>query len=157
MNKQVFLSLTIAALMLTTPSIAQSKSLQTQMTLDGNLDVDINKARVDGNILMVVLTYINASSKDVGIKYALKDVYYIDKKDSLKYHVLRDSKKEWLAAPVARGSIARETGIAASPILIKAEGRATVWFRFPAPSPGTNKIDLIVPGILPFDNLVITR
>ncbi len=157
MNKRNFLSLIIAILALTNVAASHAKPLQTQMTLDGNLDVDVNRAKVDGTNLMIVLTYINATNKDIGIKYPLKDVYYIDKKDSLKYHVLRDSKKEWLAAPVARGSIARETGIAASPILVKAEGRATVWFRFPAPSPGTKKIDLIVPGILPFDNLALSK
>ena len=131
MNKLTYLSLIIAALTLTNVSHGNSKSLQTQMTLDGNLDVDVNRAKVDGNSLMIVLTYINATNKDIGIKYALKDVYYIDKKNSLKVHVLRDNKKDWLAAPVARGSIAVETGIAASPIMIKAEGRANRMVQVP--------------------------
>ncbi len=135
----------------------QAKPVQTQMTMDGVLEVDISKARVSGNILLVVLRYINGGNKDAEIKYPLKDVYFIDKADSLKYHVLRDDKKDWLAAPVARNSIAYEAGSSAQPIKVKARGQAMVWFKFPAPPPTRKNIDLTIPGILPFDNLTIER
>jgi hypothetical protein len=64
----------------------------------------------DQRILTVQLAYRNTSNVDVGIKYRVSGVYYIDERERRKYPVLKGSSGEWVAAPTASGNIATQNG-----------------------------------------------
>jgi hypothetical protein len=40
---------------------------------------------------------------------------------------------------------------------VPAGGKIIVWFKFPAPPASTTKINLVVPGVLPFEDLPIAQ
>ena len=80
--------------------------------------------------------------------YGLQYVYYIDEKEKKKYHVLRDSQNVFLGSPNLLNDINTR---------LTAGGRVIVWFKFPAPPVNTTKISLIVPEVLPFEDLPISQ
>jgi hypothetical protein len=146
-----FLLLTLAC------TAAYGEPLQTQMAMTGDVEVDVVKAKVQDGILTLVLAYRNNGTEAAKIQYLLEEVYYIDETEKKKYQVLRDSKDQWIAAPVARGKIGFEAGWGAQPLEVPPGGKKLVWFKFPAPAEGVSKINLVVPDVLPFENLAISR
>ncbi len=131
--------------------------LQTQMSMEGDLEVDLIRVAIDDSVLTTVFAYRNNGSEEAGIKYSVSDVYYLDKSEGKKYHVLADSQGDWIAAPVARGSIAIETGMSARPVPIPAGGKKLVWFKFPAPPTSSTEINIVLPDALPFEKIALEQ
>jgi len=125
--------------------------VQTQMGMAGDVEVDVVKAAVQDGVLTVVLAYRNTGSKRFSGAVALSDTYYLDDVEKKKFHVLRDSKNEWIAAPIMTHDRGR-LGFEVAPGEKKA-----VWFKFPAPPEKATTINLIVPNVLPFEKLAVSR
>ncbi len=139
------------------PRQPASSAIQIQMAMTGDIEVDVVKANAREGILTIVLTYRNNGKENTGIRYQLVDVYYIDDVEKKKYHVLKDSQGKWIAAPAARGMIAIETGVHAAEVKLPAGGKTTVWFKFPAPADNVPCINLVIPNVLPFERLALSR
>ena len=123
--------------------------LQTQMSMSGDMDVEVLKASILDNIFTVVLLYRNNGEAKERIYYNFAGVYFIDDTEKRKYHVLKDSNNKWIGAPMnSAGDISRK---------IAAGGKQLVWFKFPAPPAAVKSINLVIPGVLPFEELAISR
>ena len=123
--------------------------LQTQMSMSGDMDVDVLKASILDNIFTVVLVYRNNGEAKERIYYNFAGVYFIDDTEKKKYHVLKDSNNRWIGAPMnSAGDISKK---------IAAGGKQLVWFKFPAPPATVESINLVIPGVLPFEELAISR
>jgi hypothetical protein len=128
---------------------AEPQTLQTQMSMSGDMDVDVIRANIRDNIFTVVLVYRNNGEDRAKLYYNFGEVYYIDDTEKKKYHVLRDSKNKWLGAPMnSAGDISKK---------IAAGGKQLVWFKFPAPPATVNSVNLVIPNVLPFEELAVTR
>lgn len=140
-----------AALFGSTVSGAVAGVLQSQLGLSGDLEADVVKAKVDGDVLMVAVVFRNTGNSPSKIRYQWSSVYFIDKGEQKKYHVLKDTQGKWIASPLnndhGRGFFKN----------LKAGERQMVWFKFPAPPATTQTVDLTLPETLPFDNLPVTR
>ncbi len=147
----------IALTLLATAAAASAAPLQTQTSMTGDVEVDVTRARVKEGILTVVLTYRNTGSETAKIKYGIDQVYYLDNVGKKKYHVLKDSEGKYIAAPAARGSISVESGFGNPPVEIAPGGSRGVWFKFPAPSDEATTVELVVPDLMPFEDLPIAR
>ena len=132
-------------------------SVQTQMSLSGDLDVDVLKASVLDDVFTVVLAYRNNGEAKAKIRYEVDEVYFIDDIEKKKYHVLKDSKNEWIGAPISRGQVGIGWPGGVSAMEISAGGKKLVWFKFPAPPAAAKSINLVIPDVLPFEELAITR
>ena len=127
----------------------EPEALQTEMSMSGDMDVDVIRANIRDNIFTVVLVYRNNGEAKAKIYYNFNDVYFIDNTEKKKYHVLKDSKNKWLGAPMnSAGDISKK---------IAAGGKQLVWFKFPAPPATANSVNLVIPGVLPFEELAVTR
>ena len=123
--------------------------LQTQMSMSGDMDVEVLKASTLDNIFTVVLLYRNNGEAKERIYYNFAGVYFIDDTEKKKYHVLKDSNNRWIGAPMnSAGDISKK---------IAAGGKQLVWFKFPAPPATVESINLVIPGVLPFEELAISR
>ena len=123
--------------------------LQTQMSMSGDMDVEVLKASILDNIFTVVLLYRNNGEAKERIYYNFAGVYFIDDTEKKKYHVLKDSNNRWIGAPMnSAGDISKK---------IAAGGKQLVWFKFPAPPAAVESINLVIPGVLPFEELAISR
>jgi hypothetical protein len=129
--------------------VANAGVIQNQMGMTGDYDADVVKAKVDGGVLTVAVVFKSASDKDVTVRYDWKNVYFIDKTENKKYHVLKDSTKAWVASPLYNGHSVYSK--------LKPGKKQMVWFKFPAPPASTKSIDLALPVTLPFDNLPVTH
>ena len=65
--------------------------LQTQMSMSGDMDVDVLKASILDNIFTVVLVYRNNGEAKERIYYNFAGVYFIDDTEKKKYHVCQRS------------------------------------------------------------------
>jgi len=128
-------------------SFAVAGSLQTQMAMQGDVEVDVMKAKVSGDILTVVLAYRNNGDWEK-FEYPVDDVHYLEKQGKKKYHLLKDDSGRYLADPVHRDKFT---------VVIDKGARKMAWFKFPAPPEGISNIDLSIPGVIPFDELPISR
>ena len=123
--------------------------LQTQMSMSGDMDVEVLKASILDNIFTVVLLYRNNGEAKERVYYNFAGVYFIDDTEKKKYHVLKDSNNKWIGAPMnSAGDISKK---------IAAGGKQLVWFKFPAPPATVESINLVIPGVLPFEELAISR
>jgi hypothetical protein len=123
--------------------------LQTQMSMSGDMDVEVLKASILDNIFTVVLLYRNNGEAKERIYYNFAGVYFIDDTEKKKYHVLKDSNNKWIGAPMnSAGDISKK---------IAAGSKQLVWFKFPAPPATVKSINLVIPGVLPFEELAISR
>jgi hypothetical protein len=135
-----------------------SSAIQTQMALSGDVEVDIKKATVKDDILTFIFVFRNTGTKDANINHDVANIYYIDKTENKKYHVLKDDQKKYIAAPVAHGKIGYHNyAHYTKPVVIAGGAKKIMWFKFPAPPAAVNKVDLILPEVLPFEDLPITR
>ena len=123
--------------------------LQTQMSMSGDMDVEVLKASILDNIFTIVLLYRNNGEAKERVYYNFAGVYFIDDTEKKKYHVLKDSNNRWIGAPMnSAGDISKK---------IAAGGKQLVWFKFPAPPATVESINLVIPGVLPFEELAISR
>jgi hypothetical protein len=74
----------IPILPLLVSSANAAEALQTQATADGDVQVEVIQVAADQRILTVQLAYRNTSNVDVGIKYPVSGVYYIDERERKK-------------------------------------------------------------------------
>ncbi len=140
----------ILVLMLGWPLAGTAAPIQTQPALSGDMEVDIVKAKVDGKILMIAAQFRNNGQERANLNFTIDRVYYIVQDTQQKYHVLRDDQKVWLAS--YQGAT-----IGRSPLRINPGAKQLLWFKFPAPPENVTRIDLNIPGVLPFDKLPINR
>ena len=94
----------IAGCLLFVSVALQAEPLQTQMGMTGDVEVDAVRASVRDDILTVILAYRNTGQSEAQVRYPVQDVYYIDNAENKKYHVLKDDKGDWIAAPVGVGA-----------------------------------------------------
>jgi hypothetical protein len=126
--------------------------------MTGDVEVDLLKANVQEGILTVTLAYRNTGKDAAKLKQiAIDEVYFISETEKKKYLVLKDSKGAWIAAPVARGVLGTETGFGVSPVMVAPGSKAIVWFKFPAPPDNVATVNLVVPDVMPFDKVPVSR
>ena len=130
------------------PTIA-AEPLQTQFGINGEIEVDLIKIGVDDEVLTAVFAYRNTVSKKSEIRSSVSEVFYLDKSEGKKYHVLADTNGKWIAAPIDK--------YATININIPTEGKKLVWFKFPAPAQGCDEIDIVLPDALPFENIALNQ
>ena len=148
MNRLAVLTAIVAAALFANISIAQAEPLQSQMGLNGEMEADVLKAKVDGEVLTVTIAFRSTSEAKSQVEFKWSDVYFINKAQDKKYHVLKDSKGTWVASQVYYGGV-RQT--------IPAGKKKLVWFKMPAPPAGDDAINLTLPVAMPFDGLRISR
>ena len=132
-------------------SAQAAEPLQTQYGINGEVEVDLLSVSESGGILTAVFAYRNTGSDKSAVRYSVSDVYFLEKSEGKKYHVLSDSTGKSLAAPVNGNFISipeRE---------FKPGSRKLVWFKFPAPAEASEVIDLVLPDAVPFENIALSR
>ena len=129
--------------------------LQTQYH-NGGAEVSVLKAKIADGVLTVILRYDNMGGDKIRESYPLKEVYYIDPAVNKKYHVLKDENGKWIANPVNTDGRIGAVGHT-WPFTVEEGKKKVVWFKFPAPTSSTTKVNLVVPNITPFDDLPVNR
>jgi hypothetical protein len=130
------------------PSIYAADVIQTQPATEGDMEVDVTKASVKDGILTVLLAYRNKGTEEARAYFDASTVYYIDEKEKKKYHLLKDNKGVYVASPLtSSGNIN---------VIVKPGGKVISWFKFPAPPAAGVKINLVIPNVVPFEDLPIT-
>lgn len=133
-------------------SSANAASIQTQMDVNANADVDVVKAHVSGDIMTIILMFRNTSGKRIEYDLNAAETYYIDKAANKKFFMLKDTEKKWVASDVryySSNSVFKFT--------VDKDGKKLVWMKFPSPEAGIATIDFSIPGVLPFDGLKVSR
>lgn len=131
------------------PPVFAADPIQTQSGTEGDVEVDVVKAAVKDGTLTIQLAYRNKGKEAAKFYFDANDVYYIDEKEKKKYHVLKDDKGTYIASPIR----SKETVL----FEVKPEGKTVSWYKFPAPTSGAAKINLVLPNVLPFEDLPISQ
>ena len=123
--------------------------IQTQSAITGDVEVDVIKSAAKEGILTIQLAYRNKGNAEAALLYEWSTVYFLDTQDKKKYQILKDSQGVFLAAP--------DDGYHRINTKVPPGGKLIVWFKFPAPPATTTKVNLVVPGVLPFEDLPISQ
>lgn len=162
MKSKHFFSIILMSLFLlaigASTGIAQS-TIQTQYG-PNEMEVDLLRAKVSGQVLSVVFSFRNTStSSSVNVTYDIADVHFVDNSESKKYHVLKDEKGEWLSGPI--DFVKRDIGgwkrIPVTKVYLPKNEKKIVWYKFPAPPENVTTIQINLPDISPFDDVEISR
>jgi len=134
------------------PSGYAMETIQTQPSSDGKFEATLSSVKIKRDVLTIRVIVKNVSAKKAGIEIAFKDAYFTDVEDKKKYFVLKDSEGQYIAGPKRAASYGGYFGGSIDP-----DGQKIVWMKFPAPPETTTTVDIFVPGILPFEEIQITR
>ncbi len=113
------------------------------------LDINVTKARVTGDILTVELMVINKGTERISYYLPLDEVSYIDDATSKKYSLLKDDAGKYMANPI--NSTNKDISIFGT------EKEHLITMKFPAPPAESKTISLNIPKFGSFDVLPITR
>jgi len=131
---------------------AAEEVLQVQPSSDGKLEVSVTQAKVRRGVLTVRLKLVNTSDDSVEPQYRYMDAYYTDLNENKKYFVLKDEAGAFIAGPKHEhwdGGMFKNRMYGGDSRLI--------WMKFPAPPDATSSVDIIFPGIAPFEDIPIAR
>ena len=148
MNRLAVFAAVLAAYIFSGVVLHAAEPVQTQMGLNGDMEVDVLKARVDGEVLTVTVMFRNTSSEKSIVEFKWGDVFFINKAQDKKYHVLKDSKGSWVGSQNYYGGVRQS---------IKAGMKKLIWFKLPAPPASDAEINLTLPVAMPFDGLKVSR
>ncbi|HPQ42740.1 MAG TPA: hypothetical protein PKZ42_00825 [Syntrophales bacterium] len=126
--------------------------IQTQPSTDGKMEASIIGAKVRSNVLTLKVDLKATSGNDVKVIFLYQDIYVTDLNEKKKYLALKDADGLYIAGPKhdnERGGRFWET--------IPTGEKRTVWIKFPAPPEVTEVVDVFIPGILPFEDVALTR
>ncbi|APR53642.1 hypothetical protein CA223_19560 [Sphingomonas koreensis] len=129
-----------------TPVPAPQAAIRTEPGPQGS-QVALNKVAVTGDVMTVQLSYTGGT----GSQYLkVDDISVIDDASARQLGVLKDASGKPLAAPLSSGS--RDN-------LSFALGRSPqiVWLKFPAPPATSKTVSINLPGVVPFDGVLVTR
>lgn len=131
------------------PPAPDEAVIQTQEGSPGHVHVDLTRAQVTGDILMVQFRFRNTSdNRHSTVRFAVDEVNYIDDASARRYGVLVDEAGAPMASPLRQEDIV---------INLPANESRVAWFRFAAPEAGAGTISLSVPGVGPFDGIPVSR
>ena len=133
-------------------SVYALEPIQTQPSTDGKMEASVVGAKVRSNVLTLKVDLKVTSGKDVKIIFLYQDIYVTDLNEKKKYLALKDADGLYIAGPKhdnEHGGRFWET--------IPAGEKRTIWIKFPAPPETTEAVDVFIPGILPFEDVALTR
>ncbi len=153
MRKSVSASIAaLAMVVVVSTSVFAMENLQTQPSSDGSFEASLFGAKVRGEVLTVKFRVKNVSGETAKLEFKYKDAYYTDIKEKKKYFALKDSEGKYIAGPRDRSSDGGKVER-----YIKNDGQGIFWIKFPAPPATTETVDIIIPGVLPFEEIAIAR
>jgi outer membrane protein OmpA-like peptidoglycan-associated protein len=130
--------------------------LQTVDTYWQGVSADLVKAKRRGDEVSVELVLKNSTDKAISGGPALdenrisyNDVFLFDTAKLARYGVKKDAEGAYLAGPL-EGKDGRWW------VKIPARGETKVWMKLLAPPADVQAVDIYVPGILPFENAVLS-
>lgn len=152
-RKKIFLLalILISTLFLSQKTFAEN-CLQSQPSSDGKLEACLMCAKVRGDVLTVKIILKNISDKKTTMLIYYKDFYYTDIKEKKKYFGLKDSEGSYIAGPKYDNNNGGRFWYD-----ILGNEKKILWIKVPAPPDTTDVIDIIAPGILPFEEIKIER
>lgn len=127
-------------------------AIQIQPSLDGRLEASLTQAKLSENVFTVKVTLRNLSREPLEMVIPLRNFYVITREDRKRYYPLQDAKGVIAAGPRCRygdGDIFRQK--------LRAGERMSFWVNFPPLPEIAQTADLYVPGMLPFEAVVISR
>lgn len=144
--------LSLVGVFLLVLTVCPQEAFQIQPSADGKIEASIVQAKVRGDVLSLKVTLKNTTTDVLEPQLRFQDFYVTDVKEKKKYFPLKDDKGIFLAGPPHYN---RSGGTFEGKI--KGGESMTIWVKFPAPPEGTTTVDLVMPGILPFEDLKLSQ
>ncbi len=126
---------------------AEPPVIQTQYGPYGNIEADLIRCKVTGDVLTLMFKFRTQSQKTIDKRITAQQVYYIA--NGKKYHILKDEDRHWLCAPQVTGW--------GHHIEVAANWSRIAWYKFPAPPKDVTKIQINLDDFTPFDEVEIQR
>lgn len=125
---------------------AKGNVIQSQDTEISGITADLTECKRKEGVLSVKVLFRNTSDADVNVSidthHGEYSGFYVTAADK-KYFILTDTEKAPLAPKYISGNV--EKG-----------GKLLWWAKFPAPPDDVKKINLVIPKVLPFEDVPIT-
>jgi len=129
-----------------TQGAGATKAIQSQDTEISGIAADLTECKRKEGVLSVKVQFRNTSDAPVNVTidthHGDYSGFYVTAADK-KYFILKDTEKEPLAPKYISSTV--EKG-----------GKLLWWAKFPAPPAEVKKINLVIPKVLPFEDVPIT-
>lgn len=137
----------LASILICLSTGSAKEVIQTQYGPDG-IEVDLIRAKCSSNHLSVVFIVRNPGEARKSFSVLHDQVNIVDGTGAKKYHVLRDSKEEWLATNGTEDRVHFNMSPGES---------NTAWYKFPLPPENEKTIQIHLGEITPFEDVEIQR
>jgi len=127
-------------------------AIQIQPSSDGNMEASLIEAKEKRGVLTVKVVLKNISKEWIEPELRFEKAYYADVDAQKKYFPLKDSEGKFIA-----GHLSHDWGGGTFKEKIGPNQSKIIWVKFPAPPPTTASIDIFIPLLLPFEDVIIMR
>jgi hypothetical protein len=151
MTKRYILGFILVLVFLPVTALTMT-AIDTQPSSDGTAEASIIGLKIRNGVLTLRFSIKNTTDRTIEPGMSFAQAYYIDTKEKKKYFGLKDEKGMFIAGPIAYnwdGGFFKQK--------IPANGKALIWIKFPAPSEGSEEIDVYLPGFLPFEGIKLEQ
>jgi hypothetical protein len=128
------------------------KAIQIQTSSDGNIEASLIEVKEKRGVLTVKVVLKNISKEWIEPELRFAEAYYADVDDGKKYFPLKDSEGKFIA-----GHLSYDWGGGTFKEKIGPDQSKIIWIKFPAPPETTETIDIFIPKLLPFEEVIIMR
>lgn len=139
--------LSVSALLFGVPSllVGQSDVIQMQTTNIAGINAEVIECKRKKGVLTIKIRFTNKSDDEVSLYLGTGSSYekFYLTAENKKYFILEDAEGEALAPQNINTRI-------------KKGGSHTWWAKFPAPPTEIKEINIIIPEVLPFEDVPIT-
>jgi hypothetical protein len=148
---KLFVALSIVFLL--TGIVFCSEVIQTQESDSWEgIEVDLTSLKIRNSIVTLKFKFRNTSSDTQRGEFKFNACYIMDEVNQKKYYPLKDSDGNYIGGPMA-------TYISGGIYKFDLQGGKTksMWVKFPEPTDNPESITISIPGVFPFEEVVLTK
>lgn len=150
--KKVFFTFLFFSL-LSSPGLLAGKVIQSQdSTKWDGIQVNLTYLRIKNDILTFRFKYKNIGPNSEELYFVFRDFYIIDESNQKKFYALKDSDNNYLGGPMSshyKGGVFEYD--------IEPGSSKGLWIKFPVPPDHPETITINVPGMFPFEDVVLPK
>ena len=117
-----------------------------------NIELDLFGLKIRNNIITLKFKIRNTGQDIRDVQFHYKDCYMIDESNQKKYFLLKDSDGQFIGGPKDKAWNGGRFSYRIDPGKSK-----SLWMKFPQPTDNPKTITIVVPGVMPFEEVDISQ
>jgi hypothetical protein len=117
-----------------------------------NIELDLFGLKIRNDIITLKFKIRNTGQQIQDVQFYYKDCYIMDETNQKKYFLLKDSDGQFIGGPKDKAWSGGRFSYRIDPGKSK-----SLWMKFPQPTDNPKTITIVIPGVMPFEEIGISK